>query len=78
MRGTVITVLRVQGDAISGLPVRAYVTVGFNEKSLVPNLSGLGPREPVGQNSVKSKEQIQVPMYYREGFRRKSLSTNLN
>lgn len=61
MRGTVITELHVHGDAVRRLPVRGYVKLGFNEKSLVPKLSGPGPREPVGQNSIKSKEQIQVP-----------------
>lgn len=60
-----------------------YLSGGMRNQVLMRNLwylnlCGLGPREPVGQNSIKINEQIQVPVYYSDAFRRKSPSANLS
>lgn len=62
MRETVITVTCVHGNAVCRLSAREYVKLGFNEESLVP-LSGLGPREPVGQNSLN----VLTPLFSKQG-----------
>lgn len=56
-----MTAAHVCGNAVHRPPVRRFVKLGFHDfmtNIWYLNLTGLGPREPAGQNSTKNKEQI--------------------